>query len=400
MSPTNENAPPYAGLTGGVPDVVARVEALHNRADEISPHYWVEVARRGQQTETMVYPKHPRATELEPIIVTGTFVFPDTAEGDRARRSFEDGLAFGEDIALTEDYLGSFTIAGPAELGLSGTFEPTHVSLVQRPDRIAPPLEANLKVVSEAGLPLHSLQLTFGQRQAGHAGAILHGRDITGMLAVRLRIDGPGRTAEISLSIGNLEPTTPAMLVPALRMYASAVPPRTLRLDLHTGDTYDTIDSPIGEPLVGDELRAYADLVEELAAIQEHAHDSFALPDILTAQDAAAIRRASQLIAGNHVAVGSGTIQFTMSPREPGTRPVGFLDDFRLAATYEHTPIHIGPRTVDLGPSVLYVRQGRLANPDVLSRPMPEEGITVTIELADDEHVYQALGGLDDVPAQ
>jgi hypothetical protein len=272
------------------------------------------------------------------------------------------------------------------------------VCLVQRPERINPPLEANLKVISEAGLPLHSLQLTFSKRQAGHAGVVLHGRDITGMLAVRIRIDVLARTAEINLSIGNMDPTTPAMLVPVLRMYTSAVPPRTLRLDLHTGDTHDTIDSPIGEPLVDDRLHAYAVLVEELAAIQEHTRDSFALPDTLSAQDAAAIHHASQLIAGHHVAVGSGTIQFTMTPREAGSRPIGLVGDFRLATTYDHTPVRIAQRTVDLGPSVLYVRQGRLANPDLLSRPIPEEGTAITIELAEGEHVYQTLGGLDSVP--
>lgn len=115
--------------------------------------------------------------------MTGTFKFPDTAEGNDARQRFENAFAFGESVELSEQFLGPFAITAPPELGLNETIQPTLVSLAAVPQPIDPPLRAIMRVVSSAGLPVSGLEVTFTNRHAGYSGVVLHGRDITGFLA-------------------------------------------------------------------------------------------------------------------------------------------------------------------------------------------------------------------------
>jgi hypothetical protein len=242
------------------------------------------------------------------------------------------------------------------------------------------------------------LEVTFASRHAGHSGVVLHGRDVTGFLAIRMRVDTVRRTSSLTLSIGNLEPAAPAALLPALRLITSVKPGNTLRIDVDLPNAEPLINSPVAEELVDDRLREFVELIEDLAVIQDQTHTMFAVPDVLTHEDVAEIRRARGLIAGDHVALGSGVVQFTMTPHDPDSYAAGLEGDFRLAAAAEGTPVTIASRTLDLGPSVAYLRRGRLVDRDVLTRPVPVDGITLDIELLDGEHLYQALGGIDQVP--
>ena len=386
-------------LANGVPDVVARIEALHRRADEISPHYRVEVGRVDGRTEVNLHAKHPQAAEDAPVTITGTFKFPDTAEGNDARQRFENAFAFGESVELSEQFLGPFDVTAPPELGLDETFQPSLVSLAAVRQPIDPPLRAIMRVVNSAGLPVSGLEVTFATRYAGHAGVVLHGRDITGFLAIRLQVDVVQRTSSLTLSIGNLEPAAPAALLPALRMLTSMKPGNMLRIDINVPHAEPLINSPVTEELVDGRLHEFVGLVEELAVIQDRTRTMFAVPDVLTHEDVAEIHRASQLLAGEHVPLGDGVVQFTLTPHDPENYTAGLEGDFRLAATSESTLIEIASQTLDLGPSVTYLRRGRLVDRGVLTRPAPAESITLDIELLDGGHLSQALGGIDQVPA-
>lgn len=181
-------------------------------------------------------------------------------------------------------------------------------------------------------------------------------------------------------------------------MLTSVKPGSTFRIDINVPDAEPLINSPVTEELVDERLREFVALVEELAVIQDRTRTMFALPDVLTHEDVAEIHRASRLLAGEHVSLGSGIVQFTLVPHDPERFETGLEGDFRLAAASETTPIEIASHTLDLGPSVVYLRRGRLVDRDVLARPVPSDGITLDIELLDNEYLIQALGGIDQVP--
>jgi hypothetical protein len=380
-------------LAGGVPDLVSRTETLAQRADEVSRDYRLEARRVNGGTEVTVSAKHDRAAEVAPITLAGTFQFPTTAEGDLVRQQVDDALAYGGDFDLSGEFVGQFTLTAPAELGISGTKEPSRLFVSSVPERLDPPILATLTVLTTAGIPQQGLEITFRERLHGRRGITLRGTDAMEVLGLTVRIDPLRRAGDITVSIRESPLGTPATALPMLRLLAAFRPPNLLRLRLHRDDK-PLLETPIDGPLGDDNIRQVFTLVEQLAAVQEHTRSIFAIPTTLTAEEAAMINRAARLIAGEHVPVASGRVNFTFFPHEPGRLHEHFNGEFQLAHTMNHTTIQICGRELDLGPSFTYIRRCRLVNTDDLDQEVPDAGLTLDLDLPPGEFAYRFLGAV------
>lgn len=380
-------------LVGGVPDLVARQDALSLRADEVSPDYRLESRRVDGRTEIVVSAKHERAAELAPITVSGAFQFPATEEGDRARQQVSDAFAYGGDFDLSGEFVGPITLTAPAELGISKTSLPSRLWMATLPERIDPPLLGALAVLTQAGIPMQAIEIVFRERLRGDRGVTLRGSDHTGFLSLRVQLDVLDRTGDVTVSVHETPLGTPAAALPALRLLRAFGPPNLVRITLDSGDG-PLAETTIPEPLYDDHLDEVITLVEQLAAIQEHTRSVFAVPPTLTGGDVSAIRRAARLISGEHVPIGGGRVSFTFTPHAPGPLPDYLAGEFQIAHTVDYTRIRIAGRELDLGPSVSYIRRCRMVNRDALDRDVSEAGMTMELELPEGESVFRFLGAI------
>lgn len=386
-------------LTGGLPDLAARLDVLQARADEISPHYRVEVSLTGRERSVSVFPKHDRALELAPINVTGHFAFPDDEPGQHAHQQFLDAFGFGDDLDLDGTYARLLTISGPAELCIDETLQLDRFQLEQQLTPITPPLRATLAALDANRRTLVEVGLVFTERRFGHMGVVLKTTDAAGLLVVHARIDMMRGTSSLSLSLRCPERVLPSALIPALQLLSCCAPPNLMRLAFHIDDAPSFTEAAVGAAYADDDLLELFDLIERLAAIQGFTRSFFELPGRFTATDVQLIHRASRLIAGEHVVLACGRTTITFTPTGADVPfDLGPDGEFRLALAYEHTPINISGHELDLGPSVLYVSHGKLLNHrEVTAARGPGQPMALDIDLSLGEDFKQVLGRLDKV---
>ena len=204
-------------------------------------------------------------------------------------------------------------------------------------------------------------------------------RDSCGLFTAYAQVDRPGPGAMITthLTGGPLAGHQPYRLLSTLALFRNAEP--TDRLDVRMddrslGEPIDTDTTDLG-PLFA-ALRHDFDLVTAIARIQEHTGDRFALPEQISADERAQLRRAAQLLDGQVVTSASGPIALTVPPgdidailrlHEPGD----------LCAWSPHYTITCGPQQIDLGPIAVRAAQLTLINTDELRAAAAAE-ITAT----------------------
>jgi len=344
-------------LVGGVPDLVARAEALARRANEVSPDYRLETAYRDGGTGITVIAKDPDAAERAPITFSGTLEFAtDTPAGNSVYERVRDAMDYGGAFEVSGDIAGPFTLAAPPELGISRTSRTSKLWVATVPDKLNPPVRGTLTALSAAGFPQQNLEVVFAERLDGQRGFTVHGSDVTGLLAIKVRVDTVTRAGLMTLAPTGAAPGTPAASLPALRFIAAVRPPHLLRLVFQLEEV-DPIDCAATEQMPDDHLLEVTALVEQLGIIQDHTKSMFAVPKTLTRHEAGLIEQSAQLIAGEHVAVASGRVKLSFTPSRPGPLPSFMADEFRVAYAREQTVVRIGGRELDLGPSITYINR-------------------------------------------
>ncbi len=375
-------------LSGGIPDLVSRVEALSRRAEEMSPDYLVEAATVNGGTAVTVRAR-PGA-QPPPITITGEFRFPATPEGHETRQLVEDAFAYGGDLDLSGQFVGPLTVDAPAELGIARTEQVSRLFIQSVPEHIDPPLLATLTVLTPAGMPQQGLEIAFTERLRGQSGITLKGSDALGILRLQLRLNPLQQVGQIVVSVVERPLGSPSAALPLLRLLAAFRPPNLLRLDLHA-DSNPLVDTAIVESLSDAVPQQVLDLIEGLVEIQDHTRSSFAVPPSLTRQDAETIHRAARLVAGEHVPIAAQNVTFTFFPDNPDRIDHQFNGEFQLMQALPRTIIRIAGRKLDLGPSIIYIRRCRLSNGTDLNQGT-QGGVTVTLDLPPGEFAYRYLG--------
>ncbi|MFC4110006.1 hypothetical protein [Micromonospora zhanjiangensis] len=378
-------------LAGGIPDLIARSEALNRRAEEISPDYHISATPANGRTQVTVTAR--QGAQPPPITVAGELHFPATPEGEQTRQRVDEAFAYGGDLDLSGQFVGPLTLTAPAELGISGARPVTRLFISSVPERVEPALLATLTVLSPAGMPQQGLEIAFTQRLRGQRGFTLRGSEHLDVLTVRLRIDELQRTGTITVSVAQAPLATPSAALPLLRLLAAFRPPNLIRLHVNGAST-PLAETSIEEPLSDAAPQQVVELVEALAAIQEHTRCAFAVPPTVTATDAAAIRRAARLIAGEQVPIADRGASFTLYPHDPDRLTGQFHGDVQLLQVLPRTPLRIAGRELDLGPSITHVPRCRLAEGVDLTASAADGGVTISVDLPAGQSVYRYLGTL------
>ena len=76
------------------------VEDIRKATDEASPNWTIVTSIDGEMTTLSPKAKHPRAAELEPLELHGSFAFPDTPEGQAAFAEFRKHVETGAPVKL------------------------------------------------------------------------------------------------------------------------------------------------------------------------------------------------------------------------------------------------------------------------------------------------------------
>jgi hypothetical protein len=350
-----------AALAGGIPDALQRLQVLRQRIDELSPHYRLDIAIAGDSITVALRPRYLGAERDHPILVTGSFSFPDTPTGREAAQRLERALDFGEEVVVEPEHVRDLHVDLPGHLG-EGITNPK-IILGPAVEDPAFRLDGRASISDPAGAPLGSLALRFDQRQAGRRGGVLSGQDITGILRLQVRVDTVTHQGNIAFLLGEpAEELLPGALLPTLRVLRHFHAPN--RLDLQIGGT-PALRQPTPLPAAEPVTDAFLALVEDLERVQADPNAVFPLPRELTREDRAAIRRAARLIAGERVAVATnGPATFTIVLQDPQSFEKLVVDDMPVSFTFtEGNYVEtIAGVEVPLGPAFVTLASATVAN--------------------------------------
>lgn len=100
-------------VLAGPNDLAVRARALSKLSDDRSPYWTVDHQVIGGQVTQMLRAKHPRAAELEPIVLNAVFHFAE--EHAELGAKFQRVLAYGarKNLSLPSEVVESFSIDGP-----------------------------------------------------------------------------------------------------------------------------------------------------------------------------------------------------------------------------------------------------------------------------------------------
>ena len=284
-----------AALAGGAPDLINRLQRLAARADEIDPFYLFDFGVFDGRVSISLRPKYLGAEKDRPITVSTGFTFPDTAEGQAARRDLDAAVRYGASAHIPAAFVANVTVDAPAGLGGehgSGEF------LIKGSDVAGPPLTVKMVLVDPGDRQIASLPLTVGPRTVGVAGFQATATDPSGCLRCRLRVDGQTMNLNLAYEMELPPRCLPALAMPTLRFLAKFGAPN--RFQLHF-EGKGAIMPPVAverEPLVSE---AYVDLVAMFERVQARTQTFFELPASLGDEDYSELVEADKLINGEMV---------------------------------------------------------------------------------------------------
>lgn len=286
-----------AMLSGGMPDLADRVQALSRMADTLDPHWTVDIAAEHGVVRQTLRAKHRYAAQRSPIglTITGTFGPGHEELARAARRSLGFGVA--EPLRLPPEIVEELTVTGPAWLaGSDRGVEVTWVPVRQIPET---PIAACVRLLDENGQTMSSHQGTILHAGSGDLGSSLE-MDFYRQATVTL-LFGSGEGAEMT---GNFKFTdaAPVIVQQTARLYRDIHTCSAVEVELDGAVigrihcTPNTTDDPTARGLAATEL-----LADDLSIVQQHCSTYFPVPADLPVDDRIAIRVARLLVEGHCV---------------------------------------------------------------------------------------------------
>jgi CRP-like cAMP-binding protein len=338
-----------ADLASGIPDAMERLRVLRRRLDKVSPHYRLDVSIVGDTITVTVRPRYRGADRDHPILINLGFSFPSTPAGQEAAERLRRAFDYGEQVVVEPEYVHDLRVDMPGQptQDLSGG------KVIIGPAVEDPPLRLDARaVISDPdGAPLGSLPLRFNRRQSGPRGGTLSGQDTTGLLHLSMQVNIADRKGRVHFQLteppGDLLPSS---LLPALRILQHLHAPNRLEVRVGTAVLMQPSPLPPAEPVSA----AFLALIEDLERIQAFSRTVFPMPTELSRQDLVAIGQAARLVAGERVAVGSGTASASMTLADPQAFEQLLLDDtsFLVSFTEDNHIETIAGVEVPLGPAI------------------------------------------------
>ncbi|MFC7794142.1 hypothetical protein [Streptomyces cinereoruber] len=361
-----------------IPDYIDRAVTLHQRGQEISPHYSLqtELDANGNSLIHLI-PKNPGSREGE-IRLLGSPQFPAGAHGEAQRRQYEETMRFGGEMELAAENVAGISVSGPVELGLDA-LPLAGMRIISPREEISPPIHAQLAVQQESGLPQVSVPLEFTRRERGSAGGTLYGQAIGGFLKVRLRLENGSGKCSFTFSVDPPPYSMPQTFVPALRLIGNMRPGRTVALAF-ASDIPSRLYAPLGDRDVFDrwppeEAMWWASAFEDLVHLQNRTGCFFPVPDEFTKADARDVRDVLALLSGETITLRGTVLSLVVTSSEALdqlTAPPGQVS--RLRAQSQGLSFQIGGQEIELGAGVDTYTLDKVLNLAEARRELAENG--------------------------
>lgn len=349
-------------LVDGLPAASPRIEQLAAKINDSDPFYGVDfTVEDGKVVGCRLRPKYRGAEKDSPVtirfnVVTG----PADAELAENLRS---ALDWGETVALPASHVRNLVVTGPP--GFGGVYDQAEVTIGPAPQE---PIDLSLRLIIGAsdGRHLVALPAQLSIRICGTRGVTLHGKDTTGVIDARLRMDQLESRCSLSLNCTWSRPLLPGAALPILRFMQHAVPPNTLSFRIGEGDNLTTtpVTVPAGLAVSEDSVR----MVEDLDRLQAAAGEPFPVPREWTVKDRCEVHRAVRLLDGQRVKVGDGPVHFVVDDPQPVIEAFESSQMYLLTITPREPYVaHVAGHDLDLGPYRFYIERAQLNPSSVAS---------------------------------
>jgi hypothetical protein len=343
----------HEALVDGLPAASPRIEQLAEKINDSNPFYKVDfTVQDGQVVSSCLRPKYPGAEKDSPVTIQFNVV-TGPADTDLAE-SLRSALDWGETAELPASHVRNVVITAPP--GFGEVLDQADVTISPAPEES---VDLNLRLAIRApdGPHLVALPARLITRISGSRGVTLHGRDTTGVIDARLRLDQLESRFTLSLSCAWSQPLLPGAALPILRFMHHAAPPNTLSFML--GNTLST--TPVTVPAAMAASEESVRMVEDLQRLQAAAGEPFPVPREWTVNDWHEIRRAAQLLDGQRVEVGNGSVQLTVDDPQPFIEALGSSQTSSLAMHPQEPYVaHVVGHPLDLGPYTFHIPNAHL----------------------------------------
>ncbi|MCA1707166.1 MAG: hypothetical protein LC808_29415 [Actinobacteria bacterium] len=337
----------------GFPAAIERLQALAARIDASNPFY-----------------RYVGAEADSPIELKFNLVIGVNEEDVLA--SFRDAIYWGGEVELPARNVRDVVVDAPHGLG---------VSLKTAQIRISPEsqeqidLRLRLIVRSPAGHQLSALPARLVSRTRGQGGLTLLGRDLTGIVNTRVRLDYQLRKVELNITYNEPQDILPGALLPIVRFMQHATAPNTLSFGV--GDTPPSAPAQLSH--LNLDPPTYLAFVEGLTRVQDAAGEAFPVPPQWTRTDELEIRRAVRLLNGERVQLAHGVIHFVQDSAAMLDAAGDSLHSLGLDMREPYT-FNVCGHEIDLGPYTAYVQQGRFSLDPLPGQPETDFRIAFTPE--------------------
>lgn len=381
------------GLEGGR----ERLVALAKKIEDSNPFYSLTITiAGGQVTSTAFKPKYIGAEDDSPVTVAFNVITAPTPAGEELRAALINTLKWGDQVELPEDAVRDLVIEAPH--GLGGRFPSGRIT-IGAAGKEPVDLRLRLSIWAPDGARLVSLPAFLQERVRGVGGVTLTGRDHSGVVNARLRVDSEAEKVSLDLSYAEPSGMLPGSLLPVLHFMRAAIAPN--RLSFGLVDAPSTSAVPLSASAVPG-IDEHIEFIESLQRVQEALAEPFEVPAAWTGADLVEARRAVRLLAGERVRIGRGPVQFTMDAAAAASFSEalgGQVHSIALSAS-EPYMANICGHDLELGPWTFYVQRATVDAADVDEEGavafsvLPQEGSGVEAALGELTHE----AGLPPVP--
>lgn len=380
-------------LVDGLPAATSRIERLAAKIDAANPFYRVDfVVENERIVSSSLRPKYLGAEKDSPITISFTVETGSSPAGTALLDDLRAALDWGDEVVLPPTFVRDVVVDAPH--GMGGPIGQAQITISPASTET---IDVSMRLAIQApdGRQLAALPAKLVERIRASRGVTLHGRDITGTVSTRLRLDLEKQRVSLGLTYEAMPAMLPGAALPVLRFRASAVCPNTISFSV--GGT--TSSAPVPLPPDPALPEAYIQLVEGLERLQQAACEPFPVPEEWSIEDQRQVRRGVRLLDGERVAIGGGTVRFIMEDPRPLLR--AFTDSPTSAMAFasgDPYVIHVAGHELSLGSCTFYVQRATL---DPTSMEPDTSGVHHIAIVPDPGHgIEVALGALAQSPGQ